>query len=160
MHLSGEVFSREANIDIVHVPYKGQSQMVPDLATGQIHLIFNNYTSTIGMVHSGHVKVLAVALEERWPDLPDVPTFAEVGLPDVRISSWTAVFAPAGLPADIVAKLEKASVAFGSDPESRQKLIKSGNLPVGGTATELRKFVSEQISYWSEIARAANITPE
>jgi tripartite-type tricarboxylate transporter receptor subunit TctC len=160
MHLSGEVFSREAKIDIVHVPYKGQSQMVPDLATGEIHLIFNNYTSTIGMVQSGQVKVLAVALEERWPDLPNVPTFAEVGLPDVKISSWTAVFAPAGLPAEIAAKLEKASVAFGKDADSRQKLIRSGNLPVGGTATELRRFVSEQIEYWSDVARSANIQPE
>ena len=160
MHLSGEVLRREAGIDIVHVPYKGQAQMVADLASGEIHMIFNNYTSTAAMIQSGQVRALAVALEQRWPSLPDVPTFAEVGLPDVRISSWTAILAPAGLPAEITARLEKASIAFGQDEPSRQRLLKAGNLPVGSDADALRRHIAQQTGSWGPLIKAVGIEPQ
>jgi tripartite-type tricarboxylate transporter receptor subunit TctC len=160
MHLSGEVLRREAGIEIVHVPYKGQAQMVADLANGEIHMIFNNYTSTAALIQSGQVRALAVALEERWPSLPDVPTFAEVGLPDVRISSWTAILAPAGLPAEITARLERASIAFGKDESSRTRLIKAGNLPVGSDAETLRRHIAQQMGYWGPLIKSVGVEPQ
>lgn len=160
MHLAGVILSHEAGLDMVHVPYRGQNTLVPDIVSGNVHIVFNNIVSSIGPVQSGELQALAVALPERWPELPDTPTLEEVGYGDIQVSSWTGVFAPAGLDPEIQKILSDASVQALSDEAVRQRILDGGNLPVGNSAEELGAFVAEQVDYWAHVIGLAGIAPE
>jgi tripartite-type tricarboxylate transporter receptor subunit TctC len=156
-HLAGELLNVQAGIDMVHVPYRGFDQLVPDLVAGQSHIAFVSINAVLGQVLADTVTPLAVSLPERWPALPDVPTFAEAGLPDIEVSSWLILAAPAGTPAAVVSKLEAALVSVLAKEEVRQRFFDSGNFPVGGDAASARAHVEEQIQTWGEIIRLAGL---
>lgn len=159
-HLSGEVLKVQAGIDIVHVPYRGQDQLIPDLVSGQVHLAFPNINAALGQIQAGALKGMAVSLPERWPALPDVPTFGEAGLPDVEVSSWLILAAPAGTPEDVVAKLESALMSAMARDEVRDRFFDSGNYPVGTDAASARAHVEQQIESWGEIIRLVGLEPQ
>src|SRR5690606_16153307 len=107
-----------------------------------------NITSALGQIRADELTPLAVALDERWFDLPDVPTFAEAGLPSMRVSSWLGVFVPDGTPDDVVAQLEQASIAALDQDGVRQKLRDIGVQPIGSTGEELAEFHANDIELW------------
>ncbi len=159
-HLAAVMLGLRTGADLTHVPYKGADGLMPDLIAGRIQMSFNNVASALPYLKAGTLRALAVGLPDRWPDLPDVPTFEQAGLTDMEVSSWVGLFGPAGLPPDVTAKLQAAVSGSVSRPEIREKILTGGNLPVGGTAPELRKFVSDEIVRWRNAIDASGARPE
>jgi tripartite-type tricarboxylate transporter receptor subunit TctC len=159
-HLSGELLSKMAGIEMTHVPYKGAAPAITDLMSGNIAVVFDNVTGTIGPVKAGTVRALGVSTEERVAALPDVPTLAEAGLPEFRNSSWIAVFTRAGTPAPVVARLEAASLAAARHPETVAKLKELGALPAPMPVAELDRFWKNEFDYWRAAIKAANLKLE
>jgi tripartite-type tricarboxylate transporter receptor subunit TctC len=159
-HLAGVLLRNRTGAEMLHVPYRGQNLLVPALITGEVHAVFNNIVAVQPAMETGEVRGLAVAIDERWPTLPDVPTFAEAGLPDFRVSSWLALFGPAGMPEAIAARYAEAVRQAVADPAVRQRLIETGNLPVGSTPAELKDFVAKEIASWGAIVRASGVRIE
>ena len=159
-HLAGVLLKNRTGADMVHVPYRGQNLLIPALITGEIHATFNNIVAVQGGMEAGQLRGLAVAIDERWPTLPDVPTFAEAGLPDFRISSWLALMGPAGMSDAIAARYAEAMRAAVAAPTVRQRLFETGNFPVGSTPAELKDFVAKEIASWGEVVRASGVRIE
>jgi len=159
-HLAAVIFSNLTGVEMVHIPYAGQNTMAPDLGSNNIQLSFNNITSNKAQIQSGEVVPLAVALPERWPELPDVPTFEEIGLGDMEVSSWVGIYAPAGLPDNIRKTLEAASLEAMADAGVKDAIIKSGSMPVGGDSTRLADFTASQTEFWRKAINDAGVGPQ
>jgi tripartite-type tricarboxylate transporter receptor subunit TctC len=134
-HISGELFKIMSGTDMQHIPYKGSGPMIPDLIAGTIQLSFENITTAYPQVKGGKLKALAVTSAKRSFVAPDVPTMAEAGLPGYDISSWQAMYAPAGAPRDIVTRLHAETVKVLRAPENQKKLQELG-LEAGGMSPE------------------------
>jgi tripartite-type tricarboxylate transporter receptor subunit TctC len=154
-HLAGELFKMTTKVDMTHVPYKGSNPALADLIGGQVQVMFANMPGTLQHVKAGRLRVLAVTTEQRSALLPDVPTIAESGLPGYKAATWFGVFAPAGTPRSIVARLnaefEKALAS-----EAVVELMKSeGAQPMGGPPERLRDFLRGEIDLWTPVVRAS-----
>ena len=121
-HLAAEMFKAMTGAKLVHVPFKGNAEVINALLGGHVKVHFGLSASTLQHVRNGTLRVLAVTTEKRLPDLPDVPTIAELGYPGYEISSWQGVFAPAGTPKDIVGKLNREIVAMLNTPEVHARI--------------------------------------
>ena len=159
-HLSGVMLEERAGVQMVHVPYRGQNLLIPELTTGQIHLAFNNIVAVQGGVEAGQLRALAVALPERWPAMPQVPTFAEAGLPDFQVSSWLALLGPAGMPVEIARRYADAIRDAVAQPGVREQLLRAGVLPVGSTPEETARFIDSEITSWGRVVRTAGVRVE
>ncbi|MEO7242193.1 MAG: tripartite tricarboxylate transporter substrate binding protein [Variovorax sp.] len=159
-HLASVMLGLRTGAHLTHVPYKGADTMMPDLIAGRIQMSFNNVASALPYLKSGTLKALVVGLPERWPSLPDVPTFTEAGLTDMDVSSWVGLFGPAGLPATVVEKVQAAAAASLKNPVTREKILAGGNLPVGGTSAQLSQFVSSEIVHWRKAIEASGAKAE
>jgi tripartite-type tricarboxylate transporter receptor subunit TctC len=155
IHLSGELFNTLAKVDMVHVPYKGSAPAVTDLVGGQIDLMFDNMPSAIQHVRSGRLKALAVTTAKRSPELPDVPTIAEAGVPGYEATSWFGMFAPAATPAPIVARLNAALVKALADPEVKKKFAEQGAEALGETPAQFASFIRAETAKWSQVVKAS-----
>ena len=156
-HLAGVMLEQRAGIQMVHVPYRGAGTALPDLITGVTQLSFTNIVAVQGAVETGQLRALAVSLPQRWPTLPDVPTFTEAGVPDFQVSSWLAVLGPAGLPAAITERYSAVLRDAVADPAARQRLLQAGGLPVGSTPAEATRFIDNEITTWGDLIRSAGI---
>jgi tripartite-type tricarboxylate transporter receptor subunit TctC len=134
-HISGELFKIMTRTQMQHIPYKGSGPMIPDLIAGTIQLSFENITTAYPQVKGGRLKALAVTSSKRSFVAPEVPTMAEAGLAGYDISSWQAMYAPAGTPRDIVARLHAETVKALRSPENQKKLSELG-LDAGGMSPE------------------------
>jgi tripartite-type tricarboxylate transporter receptor subunit TctC len=134
-HISGELFKIMTGTQMQHIPYKGSGPMIPDLLAGTIQLSFENITTAYPQVKAGKLKALAVTSSKRSFVAPDVPTMAEAGLPGYDISSWQAMYAPAGTPREIVARLHAETAKILRQPENQKKLADLG-LDAGGMPPE------------------------
>ena len=131
-HLSGELFKSAAGIDLVHVPYRGGALSIADVIGGNVQMTFEASSPLLPQIRDGRLRALTVLSRSRLPDLPDVPTALESGYPDLVVTTWTGLFAPAGTDPAIVRKLNGAiNEALGS-AELRAALAKVGNVPIGG----------------------------
>jgi len=157
-HLAGELFQREAGIELLHVPYKSSGQSLTDVLGGRVDMTFATSIATGEHVVSGTLKALAVTTPERVGSLPDVPTTAEAGYPGIQITAWNGLLAPAGTPHDIVEKLSVAVQEAMRDPQLVAKLNADGSTPVGSTAEEFKIFIADEIERWATVIREANIT--
>jgi tripartite-type tricarboxylate transporter receptor subunit TctC len=155
IHLSGELFNSLAKVDMVHVPYKGSSPAVTDLLGGQIDIMFDNMPSAIQHVRSGKLRPLAVTTAKRSPELPDVPTIAEAGVPGYEATSWFGMFAPAATPAPIVARLNEALVKVLADPEVKKKLAEQGAEPYAEKPEQFAAFIRNESEKWSKVVKAS-----
>lgn len=153
IHLSGELFNALAKVDMVHVPYKGSAPAVSDLIGGQIDIMFDNMPSAIQHVRAGKLRPLAVTTARRSPELPDVPTVAEAGVPGYEATSWFGMFAPAGTPAPIVAKLNGALVKVLADPEVKKKLAEQGAEPYSEKPEQFAEFIRKETAKWSKVVK-------
>jgi len=138
---------------MVHVPYKGSAPAVSDLIGGQIDIMFDNMPSAIQHVRAGKLKPLAVTTAKRSPELPDVPTIAEAGVPGYEATSWFGMFAPAATPAPVVARLNGALVKVLADPEVKKKLAEQGAEPHAEKPEQFAEFIRKETAKWSKVVK-------
>jgi tripartite-type tricarboxylate transporter receptor subunit TctC len=160
IHLTGEMFKQAAGIDMTHVPYKGTTQILPDLLDGRVDMALDSLPAYLPHIKSGRVRALAVASPQRSTLMPDLPTMAEAGVPGVVSATDYAVFAPAGTPRDIVALLNRETNAVLQMPDVRAKLAGQGIEVSGSTPEALQAELLEEIAKWAKVIREANIKAE
>jgi tripartite-type tricarboxylate transporter receptor subunit TctC len=156
-HLAAELFRQQAGLDMVHVPYKGGAQAMTDVIAGQIPLYFANMASGLPHVRSGKLKALASTGERRSPNMPDLPTVAESGVTGYAVYEWNAVFAPAGTPPAIIARLQTEIAKVLAQPEVRERILALGGEIAASTPQETDRFVREQMTKWAKIIKQADI---
>jgi len=157
LHLSMELFKRMAQIDVVHVPYRGVGPAMQDLLAGHVHSMISNAFSARPHIASGKLRGLAVTSRTRTTALPDIPTVIESGLKDYEVMNWFGLFTPAGTPAPVVARLHKEAAVVLFAPETRRRLAGEGADPVASTPAEFAAFVKSEMAKWSAVATSANI---
>ena len=159
-HLAGEIFKRAAGINIMPVHYRSMNQAIIDAVAGQMDIVFDSPAPLVPLLRDGKIRALVSLGGRRMPELPDVPTMAESGLPDLRVVTWNGLVAPAGTPEAIVAKLNAAINDALRSSQIREALAKFGSEPLGGTPQEFASFVTSQSRQWSEIIRLADVKAE
>ena len=152
-HLSSELFKLMANVDMLHVPYKGGPPAIADLISGQVNMMFINMPTGITHVRSGKAKIIAVSSIKRVSQLPDVPTVDQAGVKGFETSAWSGLYAPAGTPADIINRLNVEVVKILKQPSVREQLMAQGAEPVGDTPEEFSRFTLAEISKWAKIIK-------
>lgn len=157
-HLAGELLSQRAGLQMIHVPYKGAAPALNDIIAGQVSGGFQTAMGALAQLKSGNPRPIAVASTKRLPQLPDVPTFAEQGLPDVVVESWNGLFAPAGTPAAIVERINAEANKALKSPDIVSSFHASGAYPVGGTPAEFRSYVAEEVKRWGALMRSTSIS--
>jgi tripartite-type tricarboxylate transporter receptor subunit TctC len=160
IHLSGELFNALAKVEMVHVPYKGSAPAVTDLLGGQIDIMFDNMPSAIQHVRNGRLRPLAVTTAKRSPELPDVPTVAEAGVPGYEATSWFGMFAPAGTPAPLVARLNGALVKVLADADVKKKLAEQGAEPYAEKPEQFAEFIRKETAKWSQVVKASGASAD
>lgn len=159
-HLASELLKRMAGVDIVNVPYKGGGPAVIDLIAGHVQIFFATIPAALQQVKAGKLRALAVSSSKRVPELPDMPTVAESGLPGFEVVGWFGLFAPAGTPNPVISKLNGEINKILNAPESRERLSGHGLIPGGGTPRELGQFLQAEIAKWSKLIRETGIRAE
>jgi tripartite-type tricarboxylate transporter receptor subunit TctC len=160
IHLNGEMFKQMTGIDIVHVPYKGTAQFLPDLMAGRVQMSLDNVLAHLPHIKSGKVQVLAVASAQRSPLLPDVPTMAEAGVPGFESATNYTLFAPARIDAGVVALLNRAANAVIEQPDTREKLLAQGVVPKGGSVEAVQGRMRDEMAKWAGVMKSAGLKPE
>jgi tripartite-type tricarboxylate transporter receptor subunit TctC len=157
-HLAGALFNALAGTSITHVPYKGAAPAITDLIGGQIEVMFTTVASVSGHIASGNVRSLAVTSAERSPAFPDLPTVAEAGVPGYVADGWYALYAPAGTPPNVIARLNDA-VAKAAQADSFKKVEKSEGLIIApGTPEDLDRYIRSEAARWQDVIEKAGIT--
>ena len=151
IHLAGEVFTSLAQVDMLHVPYKGSGPAVSDLLGGQVNYMFDSITSARPHIDSGKLRAQGLTTAKRSKSLPNVPTLAEAGLPGYEVSPWFAVFMPAATPKDIVAKVNSALLEAMKDPDVVKRFETIGAEPVGSTPDELARHLALESERWTKL---------
>ena len=155
LHLSGELFKSMAGVDMVHVPYKGAGPALVDVMGGHVPIMFDNLPSSTEHIKAGKLRGLAVTTAERAPSMPDLPTIAEAGLPGYETYTWNALFAPAGTPPEVVARINEAAVKALADPDVQAKLMGFGAVVDGSTPEELAAHVQAELAKWAPVVKAS-----
>jgi tripartite-type tricarboxylate transporter receptor subunit TctC len=159
-HLAGELFKSLAQVDLVHVPYKGSAPAITDLLGGQIDVMFTTVAGVAAYLQSGQLRALAVTASERSPAYPDLPTVAEAGLPGYVAESWYGVYAPAATPSEIIERLNR-SVVLAVRSAAFQRLEQAEGLTLAaGPPAELDRYVRGEEARWRQVVRDANIQSE
>jgi tripartite-type tricarboxylate transporter receptor subunit TctC len=155
--LVGELFQMMTGVKFSHIPYKGTGAALVDLAGGQVDLLFDQASSTVGNVRGGKIRAIAVASAARHPTLPETPTFGEAGVRDFQIENFTGLVGPAGMPPDAVAKVRAAAVKALATPVVKERFASLGVQPVGNTPEEFAAEIREDLARWSKVIKAADI---
>src|SRR5262245_15830649 len=159
-HLTGELFKRLTGLALEHVPYRGGAPTVTALLAGEIPLAFETMLALQPHIRAGTLRALAVPSPRRSAIMPEIPSTAEAGLPQLVADNSYALFAPAGMPAPILARLHDATVAALALPEVRDRLREQGAEVVGNSPAELAAHVAAEIPKWAALARQAGVKPE
>jgi len=158
-HLAAELFKSLTGIEAVHVPYKGSGPALADLMGGNLDFVSVEYTAAEPHVKSGKLKALATATARRVPGI-DLPTVAEAGYPGFEVTSWYAIFGPAGMPVEVTGKLSSEIHKAVTGTDLRERLKGLGTTPIGSTPEELAAYQHSDIERWGKVVRTANIRPE
>jgi tripartite-type tricarboxylate transporter receptor subunit TctC len=142
---------------LVHVPFKGNAEVLNALLGGHVKSHFALTASTLQHVRSGALRAIAVTTEKRLPDLPDVPAIAELGYPGYEISSWQGVFAPAGTPKEIVGRLNHEIVTMLKTPEVQARIRREGAIPIGSSPDEFAARFQNEVEKWARVAKSAGL---
>jgi tripartite-type tricarboxylate transporter receptor subunit TctC len=154
-HLAGELFKTMANVDIVHVPYKGAGPALQDVISGEDQMMFATAASVVGMIKSGQVRALAVTTLKRTAILPDIPTVDELGIKGFEATTWHGLVAPTGTPKDIIATLHRAVIVALNDPDVQRELAGLGVDIAGDTPDEFSAYIRAEIPKWAEVIKAS-----
>jgi tripartite-type tricarboxylate transporter receptor subunit TctC len=157
-HLTGELFKTVGKLDMVHVPYKGSAPAINDVIGGHAPIMFDSTIAILPFIKSGKVKPIAITSAKRSPELPDVPTFAEAGLPGVESYAWYGMFVPVKTPKDIVDRLNAAAVNYMKKPEFQKILKDTGSDFVGDTPANFAAFTKAEAEKWGKVAKATGAT--
>jgi tripartite-type tricarboxylate transporter receptor subunit TctC len=158
--LLAELFKSKAGIDVLHVPYKSGAEMVTAILGGQVHMAFPDISILVPLIREGKLKALAVTSARRNPQLPDVPTMVESGIPDYVMTFWSGVVAPAGTPAEILDKLNAAINDGLKSAAVRDNLAKVGSEASPGSPKDFADFIVAETAKWRAVAQMAGISPE
>jgi tripartite-type tricarboxylate transporter receptor subunit TctC len=158
LHLAAEWLKSNAGFNANHIPHKGSGPSVAALAQGEVDFSMENYGPALPHMQSKRVRVLAIGGPNRFPSLPEIPTFKEAGLPDSDLSSWFVLMAPAATPDGVVATLNEKVNAILQMPDVRQRLQNLGLAPMGGTSEGMRARMKEDAAKWSTVIKAAKVT--
>ncbi len=159
-HLAMELFKVIANVNVVHVPYRGSAPAAVDLIAGQVQLAMNNIVPTLPHVKSGRVRALAVSAPLRSHALPDVPTVAESALPGFEATQWYGVLLPAKVPKPILTLLHGEISKVLQIPHVRLRLTEEGGDVVGGTPAQFAAYIALETEKWASVVKAANVRVE
>jgi tripartite-type tricarboxylate transporter receptor subunit TctC len=157
-HLSMELLKTQANLPMMHIAYRGAGPALIDLLSGQVQLTWNNLSSNLPNIRNGKLRALAVAAPQRVPQLPDVPTFAELKLPDLNLTSWTGLAAPANTPEPIVQRIYQAVRTILNDPATQSVWVDKGMMvPEDISPAAYRTEIVERIKFYQRVAKANNV---
>jgi tripartite-type tricarboxylate transporter receptor subunit TctC len=159
-HIAGEAFDVAAGVKGMHVPYKGSAQAHLDIIGGNVQMMFDTTSSSMGQIKGGKFKPLAVTSDRRSSELPDVPTLAEAGLPGFDMTTWYAVYVTAGTPPDVVAKLQAVLARIVVLPDVQAKLRGLGGEPGTMSVEQFTRFNAQEYERFGRLIREANIKPE
>lgn len=159
-HLATELLKTKTGTQIAHIPYKGAGQVAADLLGGQVDMYFDNLPASLASIRAGKLRALAVASTKRSPSIPDVPTFAEAGVPDFLITPWFGILAPAGTPEPVLERLNKEFVAALRSPEVAQRMEQLGVNVAATSRQDLTRFIASESAQWKSIIQANNIRAE
>ena len=159
-HLAGEAFNLAAGTKAVHIPYKGSAQALADLSGGQIQMNFDTTSSAMAFIKGGKVKALAVMSPQRTPELPDVPTLAEAGLPGVEMTTWYGLFVTAGTPKDVVNRIYAETIKVVQLPDVQKRLIALGGEPGKVTQEQFAALVKSDYERFGRLIKDANVKIE
>jgi tripartite-type tricarboxylate transporter receptor subunit TctC len=159
-HLAGEQLRVLLGLDLVHVPYNSGGMAIGAVVAGHTPIGFTSPAAAVPQIKQGNVRALAITSGKRSRILPDVPTFAEAGFPEIESDSWVGIMAPAGTPRDIVALLHRESAKILAQPEMKERLATLGYDVVASTPEEFSARIKVEIAMWAKVIRAANIKPE
>jgi tripartite-type tricarboxylate transporter receptor subunit TctC len=160
IHLTGEMFKQAAAIDLTHIPYKGTTQIVPDLLDGRVDMALDSLPAYLAHIKAGRLRVLAVASPQRSALMPELPTMAEAGVPGVISQTDYALFAPAGTPRAVIALLNRETNAVLQMADFRAKLAAQGTEVSGSTPEALQAELADELAKWAKVIKAAGIKPE
>jgi len=158
--VAGATLARRSGTELLHIPYKGTPQALTDVVSGQVDAMFTDLASGLPFVQSGQLRALAVSTAERSGIVPDLPSMREAGVADFDLNSWNGYFGPAGLPPDVVTKLNQAINQIVAKPAVRQRLATLGFDAFSGTPQDFAGFVDQQLELWGKLIRDAGIQPQ
>jgi tripartite-type tricarboxylate transporter receptor subunit TctC len=156
-HLAGELFKLTAKIDIVHVPYRGAAPAINDLLGQQVQMTFLDLPVILPQIKAGNLRPIALGARQRAPQAPDVPTTAEVGMPDLLIENWYGMIAPAATPKDIIDKINRVATEAMSDASVKDKLAVQGLTLVPQKPEEFHAFIAAETTKWSKVIKDAGL---
>ncbi len=159
-HLNAEMFRKEAGIDLTHIPYKGAGEAMTGVVSSNVDLLITATPTALGQVKGGRIRALAITGAQRSAAFPDVPTFAEVGLPGYTVTGWFGLAVPKGTPREIVAKIHADTAKALTDPGLRERIAAQGAEPGGIAPEAFAQFIRDETKRWGELARAAGVKPE
>jgi tripartite-type tricarboxylate transporter receptor subunit TctC len=157
VHMAGESFANAAHVELTHVPYKGEAVAYTDLIGGQIQMMVGNFAAASALLGPGRLRALAVTAKTRSPQLPDVPTAAESGLPGFENIGWFGLFAPAGTPKDVLARIQRDTAAVLGDTEIKARLYVQGMQPVGNSSAEFAAALKEENQRWAKVVKERHL---
>ena len=157
-HLAGALFAKLTDVQLNHIPYKGSGQAVVDLIGGQVNMNFDTMPPVLEHIKSGKLRALAISTPQRLSQLPDVPTFSEVGIKGFEVTNWYSVMGPKGLPADVVSKIDDAVKKSMNDPSIRASLVAQG-VQFGGAATpaQFSDFIKAELTKYQKLVKDLNV---
>ncbi|MDB5825037.1 MAG: hypothetical protein JWR21_3741 [Herminiimonas sp.] len=156
-HLAYELFRSMASVDAIHVPYKGGAAAYVDLVSGRVNAMIDAWQQAKPQVQSGKLKVLAVASSKRLPELPNVPSIAEAGVPGFQTQAWYGLVAPAGVPKDVLTRLNTEIVAAVNRPEVKKQWTEMGLVPVGNSPEQFAEYIRNETAKYAKLIKANNI---
>jgi tripartite-type tricarboxylate transporter receptor subunit TctC len=156
-HLGGALFASISGLKAQHIPYRGSGPMLQDLIAGNIQFTIDSIPGAIGLVRGGAVRALAVTARSRAAELPEIPTTKETGLPEVEMSTWVALFAPAGTPPAVVVRINAEVNTALKDPELRRRISEQGAKPEGGSVDEFATFLNAERVRWKRVVEIAGV---
>jgi tripartite-type tricarboxylate transporter receptor subunit TctC len=159
-HFAGALFNLQTGADLLHVPYKGSGPATADAVSGQVQATYASVASVLRFVQAGRLRALAVTSKKRSPQMPEVPSMVEAGLADFELTSWYGLVAPAGTPADIVAKVHADVTAVLATPEAQKSFATQGLDMAGGSPQAFAEFIRAEAAKFARIAKAGNIRAE
>ena len=157
-HIAGEMLQQQTGTTLTHVPYKGAGPAVQDLLGGNVDVFITTPASVVSQIKAGKLRALAVTSEARLTSMPDVPTVAEAGVPQFKLDSWFALYAPAGTPADVVQALNQAVNKALLLPDVKKRAEDSGTTTEVMTPAQLGSFTKKELDFWGQVITKANIT--
>jgi tripartite-type tricarboxylate transporter receptor subunit TctC len=155
IHLAGELFKTLTGVQMQHVPYKGSAPALADLMGGQTSIMFDNLPSAIGFVRAGKLRPIAVTTAKRSPELPEVPTVAESGVPGFDASSWFGLLAPAGTPPAVIKRIDDALLKAMATTDLKKKIEAQGGEPSAETPAQFAAFIQSETAKWAKVVQAS-----